>query len=236
MRRVAQLCALAARASAESGALEIRPGWPSATAFQTEQLKKITFIRHAEGLHNLHERELSNYYQDTLYMTDTYWDAKLTPTGEEQAYTIAVKQQWRRQQGLPEVVVVSPLSRTIQTATIGFPNMTIAAGTFPAPPMVATSLARERVWIHKCDKRRARDVLEKECAAIAAASGHLLPSHWWLLADSRTWIFRRWSQAMTRCGHTRKMSPLQTTRQRAACEHERSWSGSGQGLNATLPS
>ena len=162
LRQQRLLCVLAARASAEYS-FTLQPGWPPLEQLEAGVAKRLTLIRHAEGWHNKDGREMANYYSDKLFTTDTYWDARLTPEGEKQAYLIAVKQQWRQQKGLPEVVVVSPLTRAIQTATIGFPNTTTANGIkFVAPPFVATSLARERIWIHSCDRRRPRHELEAE--------------------------------------------------------------------------
>lgn len=64
-------------------------------------------------------------------------------------------------------MVVSPLSRAIQTASIGFANATTSTGVrVVAPPFVATSLARERVWVHTCDRRRSRAVLEAQFAHV----------------------------------------------------------------------
>ena len=107
------LCGLAAfhQSSAASAELTIRPGWLSEADVSLGKGKRITFIRHAEGWHNKDGREKENYYADKLFLTSAYSDASLTPDGKEQAYTIAVKQQWRMQNGKPDVVVVSPLTR-----------------------------------------------------------------------------------------------------------------------------
>ena len=157
-RGFAQLCVLA-RASAH---LTLHPGWISVDDVADGVGKRLTFVRHAEGYHNKDAAELPNYYEDRLYETNAYWDPKLTPLGEEQSRSIAMKQAWRQQQGLPELVVVSPLTRAIQTATIGFANHSSPGGDIRAPPFIACSLARERIWIHTCDKRRERTELEAQ--------------------------------------------------------------------------
>ena len=137
-------------------ALTLCAGWPSDAP---EGSKRLTFIRHAEGQHNKDSRELANYYPEKLGETMTYWDAQLTALGREQSYTLATKLQWRQRSGLPQLVAVSPLTRTLETASIAFPNETVHGW---RPPFVATSLARERIDVHTCDGRRPRSVLEEE--------------------------------------------------------------------------
>ena len=65
----------------------------------------------------------------------------------------------------PQLVVVSPMTRALQTASLAFVgNPQPAAGQTPLvrPPFVATSLARERVGNHTCDGRRERAELAAE--------------------------------------------------------------------------
>jgi len=128
----------------------VQPGCASA--------KRLIFVRHAEGWHNKDYNEKPNYMADGLGETEAYWDARLTPDGEEQSRHLSMKLQWRQQQQLLELVVVSPLSRAVQTASLALPVIE----NWPRPPFVATSLARERVWTHQCDRRRPRHVLEKD--------------------------------------------------------------------------
>jgi hypothetical protein len=45
------------------------------------------------GWHNKDARELPNYHTDQLGMTETYWDARLTPEGEMQAGLISVRER-----------------------------------------------------------------------------------------------------------------------------------------------
>lgn len=100
-----------------------------------------------------------------LGFTEAYWDARLTPEGEEQARHLAGKLQWRQEAGSPQLVAASPLTRALQTASFAFPDVpTPAPGRAPLrrPPFVATSLARERVGNHSCDGRRERSALEAE--------------------------------------------------------------------------
>jgi len=143
-------------AEADAPLLTLRAGWPSDVP---EGSKRLTFIRHAEGQHNKDSREMENYFPDRLGETMTYWDAQLTPVGREQAYSLAMKLQFNQRAGLPELVAVSPLTRTLQTATIAFPDESVHPY---RPPFVATSLARERISVHTCDGRRAKSVLAAE--------------------------------------------------------------------------
>ena len=118
--------------------------------------KRLIFIRHAEGWHNKDYNEIPNYMSDGLGETEKYWDALLTPHGISQSQELARKLADDADAEKVRLVVTSPLSRAIQTATIAF-NV---GG--PHPPFVATSLARERVWNHQCDRRRERHQLELE--------------------------------------------------------------------------
>lgn len=113
--------------------------------FNADHCKTIHFVRHAEGIHNRDSREIPDF-ATTLTKTMAYWDSPLTPVGLEQCEKLALGVQ--NLTSPPDVVVVSPLRRAIQTAEIGF--RVDGAG----PPFVATELARERVSFHTCDGRR----------------------------------------------------------------------------------
>jgi len=67
-----------------------------------------------------------------------------------------VKMQWRQAEGIPQLIAVSPLTRALQTVELGFPNRSSDGA--PRPRVVSTSLARERVADHQCDRRRALSV------------------------------------------------------------------------------
>lgn len=137
--------------------LHLLPRWPSSGL--PPDAKRLIFIRHAEGWHNKDYFEKPNYMADGLGETEAYWDARLTPEGKAQSQRLAEKLESRSgPPGQTQLVAVSPLTRAIQTATIAFPsNMTTTR-----PQFVATSLCRERVWTHQCDRRRPRHVLESE--------------------------------------------------------------------------
>jgi hypothetical protein len=131
--------------------LRLMPRW---TPGRYRDAKKIIFIRHAEGWHNKDYREKPEFMTQGLGETETYWDARLTPDGWRQSRELA--QKMNREEPV-ELVVVSPLSRAIQTGLIAFPEKSSAG-----PPFIASSLCRERIDVHMCDRRRSRAVLEAD--------------------------------------------------------------------------
>jgi len=129
--------------------LLLLPRWPS---MPSADAKRLILIRHAEGWHNKDYYERPNYMADGLGETEEYWDARLTPTGVAQSAKLSRR---LKDVGINvQLVATSPLTRAIQTASIAFPQ--------PRPPFISTSLARERVWTHQCDRRRSRATLERE--------------------------------------------------------------------------
>ncbi len=135
---------LASRALATtSSQLQLRPG--EATS---DDEKTIYFVRHAEGYHNKGERELPNWKTDQLGLDPKYRDARLTPAGIAQSEALN-KDLRTRSVPPPELIVVSTLSRTIQTAQTGFKDLPGWPTTF-----VGTELCRERISVHECDHRR----------------------------------------------------------------------------------
>ena len=99
--------------------------------------------------------------EEPEYKNEAWADARLTPFGEEQSATL---------QGVlaglphPELVLVSPLSRTIQTALIAF-----AAAASPVR-MVSEELIRERNGAHPCDRRRPVAALSADFPAVDFSS------------------------------------------------------------------
>jgi len=135
--------------------------------FLQERCKRVFFIRHAEGYHNVAERE-STYTPkvDCLLAKNTgdkYWDSRLTPKGEEQCRALKANirgsNTWGFEKPLNlDLVVVSPLTRTLQTAEIalGRPDKP------GAPVFLAQPLCRERIADYVCDGRNDKSVLEAE--------------------------------------------------------------------------
>jgi broad specificity phosphatase PhoE len=87
------------------------------------------------------------------YKNWKWYDARLTPLGEEQSrdlrpYITAFKL---------EVVITSPLSRTIQTGLHAIPS---------GVPFVVEDDCRERIGVHPCDKRRSKTELAADFPSI----------------------------------------------------------------------
>ena len=103
-------------------------------------------LRHAQGTHNVAvategEKAYSNW---------KYRDARLTPAGIDQAKTAIPT--WRKLTF--DSILVSPLSRCLQTAVTAIPS--------GAGKMFATELIRERYGLNPCDLRREKSELTKE--------------------------------------------------------------------------
>ncbi|XXG49041.1 hypothetical protein AAC387_Pa02g3329 [Persea americana] len=141
----------------------------STTLFPSHHCKTLHLVRHAQGIHNVEgEKSLEAYLSPALF------DAHLTPLGWEQVGNL---RKHVRECGLTQridLVIVSPLLRTMQTAVgvfggedyvngVDVPPLMIAnAGNseHPAisslncPPFLAVETCREHLGVHPCDKRR----------------------------------------------------------------------------------
>ena len=101
--------------------------------------KVIHFVRHAQGFHNVAgEEDYSNY------QSEDHFDAKLTPLGEQQCQHLSSRSSTLA----PDLVVVSPMTRTLQTASISFPNLVDNC------PWLAIEHIREASGFHPCDRRQ----------------------------------------------------------------------------------
>lgn len=123
--------------------------------FLAKRTKTIHFIRHAEGQHNLANRE---YGDDTpvIYSTngsERYIDAKLTDHGIQQCIEARRGTLFKDVKN-PELIVVSPFTRTLQTAHISFGGSGI--------PFVVHDLLRERSGKYTCDQRRSKTDITKD--------------------------------------------------------------------------
>lgn len=139
------------------------------SVYPLHRCKTIHLVRHAQGIHNV-----AGEKDHDAYMSEDYFDAHLTPLGWQQADNL---RKHVHSIGLPEkveLVIVSPLLRTMQTAVGVFggegysdgidvsPLMVENAGnsTRPAisslncPPFIAVELCREHIGVHPCDRRR----------------------------------------------------------------------------------
>ena len=120
--------------------------------------KKVHFIRHGEGHHNVVQREWraepawdgkSEPYTIDNDPEYQFGDALLTAKGEGEARAL----QERTRLLSPQLLVVSPLRRATQTGLIAFePQLS-------SLPVVAHELCHERAGRHTCDKRLRKDEL-----------------------------------------------------------------------------
>uniref|UniRef100_A0ACD5YAH6 Uncharacterized protein n=2 Tax=Avena sativa TaxID=4498 RepID=A0ACD5YAH6_AVESA len=130
--------------------------------------KTIHLVRHAQGIHNVAgEKDFK------AYMSAELLDAQLTPLGWSQVDCL---REHVTKCGLAkkiELVIVSPLLRTMQTAVgvFGGGNYTDGVGVSPlmvegaehsgrqaisslnCPPFLAVEACREHLGVHPCDKR-----------------------------------------------------------------------------------
>lgn len=150
--------------------------------FLADQTRKVHFIRHAEGYHNAETQKTGDNYcllrGDKLASEHPLYDAKLTPKGVNQAKALrkilANRPSGGRSFTAFDLVVVSPLTRTCETALhvfgsprqpglpaflcpgqapIGTPEYD--AGVSIAPPrFLVREECRERYGHYVCDGRR----------------------------------------------------------------------------------
>lgn len=89
--------------------------------------KTIYLIRHAQAEHNVKEE----YHIP---------DAKLTKLGESQATNLCTKYpHLATAETQPEIILTSPLTRTIQTSLLGFPNHERRTTIIPIPELQENS-------------------------------------------------------------------------------------------------
>ena len=76
------------------------------------------------------------------YKNPVLQDARLDDTGRAQATALGARIRDARMQ--VDIVLVSPLTRTLETASLMFPQVVAGtAGVAPPPPFVAVELCRE---------------------------------------------------------------------------------------------
>ncbi|KAK7328057.1 hypothetical protein VNO77_22153 [Canavalia gladiata] len=137
--------------------------------FPMHRCKTIHLVRHGQGIHNVEGDK--NY---NAYMKPEYFDAHLTPLGWQQVDNLRKHVQASGLMKRIDLVIASPLLRTLQTAigvfggegyadrTDVLPLMVANAGnsghaansSLNSPPIVAVELCREHLGVHPCDKRR----------------------------------------------------------------------------------
>jgi broad specificity phosphatase PhoE len=125
---------------------------PPSTA--DRQIKTFYFVRHAQGIHNEAESIFGTHHWEAVEAkNEQYFDAKLTEFGRNQT-KLLFDSITKMQQSTPtlkfDLLIVSPLSRAIETAQIAFEPL------FDNPkfPIYSHEMIRETIGRHYCDKRR----------------------------------------------------------------------------------
>lgn len=104
--------------------------------------KRIHFIRHAEGDHNV-----AGENNPLGYLRQDLVDAHLSKFGVQQCNDFATDPTKANIIKSAELLVVSPMNRTLQTASYCFPSL------INRIPWVAVESLRETTGLHPCDKR-----------------------------------------------------------------------------------
>lgn len=119
-------------------------------------VKVVHFVRHGQGFHNLMAdlyhgagRKWTQYThsEDNPYIMPEITDAPLTDKGRQQA--AALQETVRGLDDQPELVVLSPNCRALQTGVIVFDHLREKN-----IPFIAHEMVREENGVHVCDKRR----------------------------------------------------------------------------------
>lgn len=137
--------------------------------YPLHRCKTIHLVRHAQGIHNVEGEK-----DHQAYLSETFFDAHVTPLGWQQVENLRKHVQASGLSKRIELVIVSPLLRTMQTAVGVFggeeyidgidtpPLMVENAGSssrkaissLNCPPFIAVELCREHLGVHPCDRRR----------------------------------------------------------------------------------
>ncbi|CAM9465379.1 unnamed protein product [Ectocarpus fasciculatus] len=116
---------------------------------QRSTAKTVHFLRHAEGTHN----EAALKEGRAAFSKIEHLDARLTDLGKEQCATLKAANHGIEKEA--ELVVVSPLTRAIQTAMLAIDQV-------EGVPWVALECVRERAGVQPCDRRRCVSELKME--------------------------------------------------------------------------
>lgn len=115
-----------------------------------ESSKRVHFIRHALGMHNV-----VGEVDHTAYLLEANEDAMLAPYGIQQCAEVSISKEIASKLSRVETILISPMRRTIQTANYCFPYL------LNKIPWIGSELLRERSGLHPCDRRRPISELEK---------------------------------------------------------------------------
>ena len=134
--------------------------------FLANRTKTIHFIRHAEGTHN----EANQAHGDDTPCTVgtphawNHMDARLTDAGIAQCIKVRDKLLADELTKVkPELIIVSPFTRTLQTAHIVFCGRGV--------PFLVHELCRERWGKYTCDKLRPKAEIVSDMAPVYAETG-----------------------------------------------------------------
>ncbi|KAI8616306.1 histidine phosphatase superfamily [Chytriomyces sp. MP71] len=138
--------------------------------FLARQTKIIHSTRHAEGKHN-EANAAAGSDAASMFATPGAWkllDAKLTVKGVEQCVAVRAQIAAASLPGpvRPQLVVVSPFTRTLQTAHVLFGGS--------QTPFLVHEGCRERAGLYTCDKRRSKTEIVNEMAPLFAKTGDLI--------------------------------------------------------------
>ena len=146
--------------------LALRSTWthprPRCTKTPTSSYRKIHFVRHGQGTHNLLAAQKGGCSctngdpTKCPYKDEAVADAYLTPLGREQA---AKNQSFTKTLSNIQVIYVSPLSRAIETAQIAFKD---CLERDQKVPFIANENLREQIGSHCCDRRRSMNIIQRE--------------------------------------------------------------------------
>ncbi|KAI3920057.1 hypothetical protein MKW98_001313 [Papaver atlanticum] len=126
-------------------------GSGSTTLFPLHRAKTLHLVRHAHGAHQLEVEDRDALKSEELF------DAQLSLQGWQQVDNL---NKHINECGLAkkvELVIVSPLLRTMQTAVGAFGGNSNRSATsnINTPPFLAVELCRERLGVYYCNRRRA---------------------------------------------------------------------------------
>jgi broad specificity phosphatase PhoE len=128
-----------------------------------DNVKTVHFVRHGQGFHNLLADIASasgrtwtqfSHTPQNPYVMPEILDAPLTEKGRQQA--LGLQQRVRAFETQPELIILSPTCRALQTGTIVFEHLVGKV------PFLAHEMTREESGVHCCDKRRPKSRQEKE--------------------------------------------------------------------------
>lgn len=151
-------------------------------AYPMHRCKVVHLVRHGQATHNKARLESKD---EKIYESEEYFDAPLTPLGWQQAQYVKEHNAITNCIN-PQVIIVSPLTRCLQTAIGVFAGTPLQQGEDPSnalmldgvtesrngisasglPPFVAVEWCREHMGVHPCDRRRPISILQSQYPAI----------------------------------------------------------------------